>query len=396
VDGWSVDTSLNPGKNESLAPAVVSELLGKLHEYQNELKKQNAELLHTQAELQAARSRYFDLYEFAPVGYATLNAQGIIQEMNLRAVSLFGVARGSFDECNFNRCVIAEDQDVYFLHRKRLLESGLPQVCEVRMYRRNSIPFWARLEMVTGQIDDGSQCRVIIVDINDRKIAERKFKEKEGRLQRSLAAKTTLIQEVHHRVKNNLQVISSLLRMQAESIKDQAASVALNETYTRILSMSLIHERLCANGQLDLVDFGEYTEALMHELFHSHTGSSDRIVSRLNLRSVILNTDQAIPCGLILNELVTNALKYAYPNDRSGEIIVDLYESDSGYVTVAVSDNGIGLPEGLDWKNSNSLGLPIVDVLARQIGGQLTVRASPGASFTIEFPKSALSAAASA
>ena len=386
----------NLEKNELPAPAAIPELLDNLYDYQNELKQQNAELLRTPAQLEAERARYFDLYEFAPVGYATLDDQGAIQEMNVRAAQLFGISRDSFNGRSFNRCIVPEDQDVYSLYRKRLLESGLPQVCEVRMYQRNGPWFWARLEMVQGQKAEGPHCRIIVVDISDRKIAESKFQENEGRLQRSLAAKSTLIQEVHHRVKNNLQVISSLLRMQAELVKDQAASVALNETYMRILSMSLIHERLCADGQLDLVDFGEYTEALMHELFHSHTGSSDRIVSRLHIQRVILNADQAIPCGLILNELVTNALKYAYPDNGSGEVFVELYESESGFVTLAVSDHGIGLPEGLDWKNSNSLGLPIVDILARQIGGELIVGARPGASFSVEFPKSVLSAAASA
>jgi PAS domain S-box-containing protein len=386
----------NLEKNELPIPTAIPELLANLYEYQNELKDQNAQLLRTQADLEAERARYFDLYEFAPVGYATLDDQGAIQEMNLRAAELFGISRDGFNGRKFNRCIVAEDQDVYCLYRKRLLESGLPQVCEVRVYQRNGPLFWARLEMVQGQKAEGPHCRVVVVDISDRKIAESKFQENESRLQRSLSAKSTLIQEVHHRVKNNLQVISSLLRMQAELVKDQTAAVALNETYMRILSMSLIHERLCADGQLDLVDFGEYTEALLHELFHSHTGSSDRIVSCLKVSRVVLNADQAIPCGLILNELVTNALKYAYPNNGRGEIVVELSESELGYVTLGVSDQGIGLPEGLDWKNSNSLGLPIVDILARQIGGELFVGPKPGASFTVEFPKSELSAAASA
>ncbi len=206
-------------------------------------------------------------------------------------------------------------------------------------------------------------------------------------LRRSLTDVETLLKEVHHRVKNNLQVISSLLSMQSDILDDPIAAAALRESQQRVYSMALIHERLYGSRTLEEVDFGEYAETLIHELFFSYSSGAANVTSHLNLAPVTLKIDQAIPCGLILNELVTNALKYAYPHGRAGEIRVDLSASESGEVTLTVRDFGVGLPASVDWKNSKSLGLPIVDLLSQQIGGTLNVQRSPGAMFTVKFSK---------
>ena len=135
---------------------------------------------------------------------------------------------------------------------------------------------------------------------------------------------------------------------------------------------------------------------LVDELFNAYAHSSGAVIKRRTSACVLLNVDQAIPCGLILNELVTNALRYAYPDGKAGEVEVALKETPSGLVTLTVSDQGIGLPEAVDWNNSHSLGLPIVDVLTQQLSGTLTVGSPPGVSFTIQFQKDAKSLAASA
>ncbi len=226
-------------------------------------------------------------------------------------------------------------------------------------------------------------------EVVNRTVALRQLEVKEEDLRRSLAEKNVLLQEVHHRVKNNLQVISSLLRMKAESLQDEAASAALKESQQRVHSMALIHERLYGSLQADYVDFEEYIQTLVSDLFFSYSGSTRRLTSRLRTSPVFLKIEQAIPCGLILNELVTNALKYAYPNDENGEIVVALHESALGYITVCVSDEGVGLPEGFDWHASHSMGLPIVDLLANQLGGEIRVHSHPGATFSVEFPREA-------
>jgi PAS domain S-box-containing protein len=227
-------------------------------------------------------------------------------------------------------------------------------------------------------------------DIHEQKTEkerlEAQVQSRTEELRRSLTEVETLVKEVHHRVKNNLQVISSLLSMQSDMLDDPTAIAALRECQQRVNSMALIHERLYGSRTLEEIDFAEYAETLIQELFYGYSSSAANVTSRLNLAPVMLKIEHAIPCGLILNELVTNALKYAYPDGRGGEIAVDLSASQSG-VTLTVRDYGVGLPASVDWKNSKSLGLPIVDLLTQQIGGTLTVQRSPGAMFTVKFSK---------
>jgi PAS domain S-box-containing protein len=212
------------------------------------------------------------------------------------------------------------------------------------------------------------------------------LESREDDLRRSLQEKETLLKEVHHRVKNNLQIISSLLRIQEQSLTDSEASAALKDSQHRVYSMSLIHERLYSGQQMDEIDFGEYTRALVDAVFSSFSERAVQMVSRFDTSHVRLNIDQAIPCGLILNELITNAVKYAYPSGQGGEILVEMSETE-GRVSLTVSDHGVGLPEGFDWNASKSMGLPIADILAKQIGGTLSVRSRSGAVFTLEFPR---------
>jgi len=371
-----------------------SELLENVRFCQFELELQNEELRRTRADIEASRAHYFELYDLAPVGYATIDKQGIILETNLRATAMFGAARAALNGRNFKFSIVVEDQDIFFLSKKRLFKTGLPQTVELRMYRQG-IPFWAHLEMILGRADGASVSRIVVVDINDRKIAESRLQESERQLQRSLAEKRTLAREAHHRVKNNFQVISSLLRMQAALAKDESVSSTLNDSQRRIIAMALIHDRLHGNESIAQIDFEDYMHSLVDELFSAYAHSSGAVLKSLNSSCVLLNADQAIPCGLILNELVTNALKYAYPGGRAGEVKVDLKETPSGLVTLTVSDQGVGLPEGVDWNNAHSLGLPIVDTLIQQLCGTLTVGSPPGASFTIQFQKDSKPLAAS-
>jgi PAS domain S-box-containing protein len=208
-------------------------------------------------------------------------------------------------------------------------------------------------------------------------------------LSKALRAKETLLREVHHRVKNNLQVISSLVNMQAASLKDPAAVRAFDDIQKRVRAMALIHERLRGDDDLDRLDFGEYAGMLAHDLFYSYSIDSERIGLKLELESVSLELNQAVPCGLILNELLTNSLKYAFPNGRPGEIRVAVARGPNDVVKLTVSDNGIGLPPGFNWAQSQSLGLQIIDTLAHQLDGTATHEPAAGATFTISFQATA-------
>jgi PAS domain S-box-containing protein len=216
----------------------------------------------------------------------------------------------------------------------------------------------------------------------------------------ALAAKELLLKEVHHRVKNNLQIISSLLSMQAESLPDLAAARSLQDSQERVQCMALIHERLNGDGEPDRLDFREYAAALARDLFHSYGVNSERIRLRFELEPVSLGLNQAIPCGLILNELLTNSLKHAFPNERAnqreGEIVVKLSWTEDQPVKLTVADNGVGLPDDFDWAQSQSLGLRIMNILGRQLDGTVQREAGAGTVFSLAFPRTALPEAAGA
>jgi len=209
-------------------------------------------------------------------------------------------------------------------------------------------------------------------------------------LSSALAAKELLLKEIHHRVKNNLQVISSLLSMQAQSLQDVAAARSLQDSQERLQCMALIHERLNRDDEPDRLDFREYAAALARDLFYSYGVDSERIHLRFEFEPISLGLNQAIPCGLILNELLTNSLKHAFPNERVGEILVKLSWGHGKPVKLTVGDDGVGLPTQFDWKESPSLGLRIMNILGRQLDG--TVEREPGAGtvFSLAFSRTAL------
>jgi PAS domain S-box-containing protein len=388
---------------ETPTPAQAHTLLKELRVHLIELEMQNEELRRTQADLEIFRARYFDLHERAPVGYLTVNEEGVILEANLPASVLFGMNRSILVRRNFSQCIEAADRDIYYLTRNRLLKTGAPHVSELRMLHSSGALFWAELNISFSQKGESRFFRIVIVDINDRKMAELRLEEqllqnastvqqlqaRDSELRSSLAEKETLLREVHHRVKNNLQVISSLLRMQGEMLKeDHRTGTALRESYQRVTCMALVHERLYAGRDLSEINFGEYIQTLLEELSDAYTGSAGSVICRLDTSCVLLNVGQAIPCALILNELVTNALKYAYPSEHAGEIVVSLSET-LGLVTLSVSDQGVGLPVGMDWREAKSMGLAMVALLSEQIEGILSVHSSPGTAFTVVFPKEA-------
>ena len=214
-------------------------------------------------------------------------------------------------------------------------------------------------------------------------------KEVETALRASLAEQTELLKEVHHRVKNNLQIVISLLSLQTRQVKNEIALETLHETQGRIRSLALLHETLHRQGNAARADARIYFGNLCENLCESFGSKARRIRLERRLAAVDLDLDQAIPCGLIVNELVTNAFKHAFPGERSGTIVVELSADNGQPVELIVSDDGIGLPAGLDVNLAESLGLRVVSGLARQIGGTLTVENQSGTAFRIQFPRPA-------
>lgn len=229
-----------------------------------------------------------------------------------------------------------------------------------------------------------------------QEIAERKRAEEQIRA--SLNEKEVLLQEIHHRVKNNLQVVSSLLNLQSNYVQDQAALEMFRESQNRILSMALIHERLYRSQDLARINLGEYIQTLASELVRSYGDRVGPVNIRVNAAGVILSVDQAVPCGLIVNELVSNALKHAFRapadagghrrNGRENEIRIDLLSDAERQVTMIVADNGVGFPKDIDIESLDSLGLRLINTLIGQLEGTLELTDSDGSEFKLTFPAS--------
>jgi PAS domain S-box-containing protein len=216
-----------------------------------------------------------------------------------------------------------------------------------------------------------------------RDITERK--KAEDRLQVSLLEKEVLLREIHHRVKNNMQVISSLLNLQSRKIQDSAVLDMFRESQRRIRSMALIHERLYQSSDLSRIEFSEYLRNLATHLFHSYQVEASRVQLRIEAEAVDLNINTAIPCGLIVNELVSNALKHGFPEGRSGHLQIDLHRVEGEGYMLRVTDDGVGFPQGLDFRKTETLGMQIVNTLASQIDASVELDQENGTRFTIHF-----------
>jgi two-component sensor histidine kinase/putative methionine-R-sulfoxide reductase with GAF domain len=207
----------------------------------------------------------------------------------------------------------------------------------------------------------------------------------EEEIKLSLREKEVLLKEIHHRVKNNLQIITSLLNLQSAQLKDPESLTLFRESQYRVRSMALIHEKLYQSKDLARVDFDSYIRDLMVYLFRSYAANPDQIRMNIQTHEIYLGIDTAIPCGLIISELVTNTLKYAFPDGRRGELLVSLGPADDDELTLLVKDNGIGLPKDFDWRESDSLGLQLVNTLSAQLHGKIQVDGEGGTSFKITF-----------
>ena len=279
----------------------------------------------------------------------------------------------------FDQISPAEKDDAEGKLRAVLAGAAVP-IYERTARRRDGGEFPAEINLSVIRDPEGRPLFVqsIVRDISERKKAE-------DVMRTALREKEVLLREIHHRVKNNMQVIISLLRLQSRSIEDPARLEIFKTTQDRIRSMALVHEKLYQSKDLAGIDFKSYIQSLVAHLIHSAGPSAARIKIELELDDVELNINKAVPCGLMLNELITNAIKYAFPEGRPGTIRVRLIGPRDGRVQLTVADDGVGLPIAVDPKNPETLGLQIVSDLARQIDAEIRVERNGGTSYTLVF-----------
>jgi PAS domain S-box-containing protein len=221
----------------------------------------------------------------------------------------------------------------------------------------------------------------IALDITCRKVEEEK-------LHASLREKDLLLNEIHHRVKNNLQIISGLLKLQARASKNPEVIESFNESQNRIRSMALVHEKLYNSKDFSSIDLAGYMRSLSQELFQSHNINKRKIDLTIQTEgNVFVDINKAIPCGLVMNELISNTLKHAFPMDREYELQIIIREMESKEIDIIVRDDGIGLPEEIDIYEPRSVGLHLVTGLVKnQLNGQIEVKRGEGTEFRITFP----------
>jgi PAS domain S-box-containing protein len=261
---------------------------------------------------------------------------------------------------------------------QKVVKSGKTEDIEEE-YIRKGRKLWVQTVKTPVRSQGGKTTGVLGIfwDITARRRAEQQIKA-------SLREKEVLLQEIHHRVKNNMQIISSILNLQSRKITDNQILDIFKSSQDRIKSMALIHDRLYQTKDIARVDFVEYTRDLTNHLFSAHRTDPQTIKLNINIKDIFLDINTAIPCGLIINELVSNSLKHAFPNGKKGEIKIFMHPLNKNEVELIVSDNGVGFPKDVDFRDKKSLGLHLVALLAEdQLYGEIKIDRNRGTEFQI-------------
>jgi PAS domain S-box-containing protein len=359
-----------------------------LKEYQEHLeelvKERTEELAHANAQLTTVLDNLTE-------GLVVADLKGTLFHWNPAAVRMHGFAseeEGKRRLAEFGKLFeLSTEKDGILPVEKwplaRILKGEELRNWEVNVRRLDRD--WSRVFNYGGTVARNNDGTPVLAVVTVADITERKQAEEE--LKKALHEKEVLLKEIHHRVKNNMQVISSLVSLQAESFEDEAVREVLNDVTSRVRSMALVHDKLYQSGDLAKIDFAEYARSLLSSLWCAYGSSMATIRLTLDLSPIFFSVDTAVPCGLILNELAGNALKHAFRGRLEGQVTVSLKSSDDGKICLCVADDGVGLPVELDWRKARSLGLCLVQMLAKQIGATVEVNGSgAGTRFQIALP----------
>jgi two-component sensor histidine kinase len=244
--------------------------------------------------------------------------------------------------------------------------------------RSDGSEFPVEISLSPIETEEGVLVSASIRDITERKLVETKLRS-------SLKEKEVLLKEIHHRVKNNLQIVSSMLNLQMEKLSDTKAIELFKESQNRVRSIALFHEKLYQSRDLGRVEIAEYLEGLASALFGAYGVNPDDIALAVHAEDIPLDVDAAISCGLIVNELVSNSIKHAFPTQRKGQVEVALRSAGTD-VVLEVADNGVGFPAELDFRSPSTLGLKLVAIFTEQVDGTMDLTREGGTKFSLRFP----------
>lgn len=317
-----------------------------------------------------------------PVAMIVVNQRGEVTRANQLAESTFGYTSAELMGQPIEMLIPQRYRNAHPGHRQafqsetRARPMGVGR--DLSGVRKDGREFPVEIGINPVQTDEGPMIVSVIVDLSERKLNEKRLRD-------ALEQKELLLKEVHHRVKNNLQVIHSLLDLQAIKSTNSELVGMLRESQNRIRSMALIHQTLYQSHDFAQVDFQRFLDELLPRLTQAYASPSSVVSTHVNAHDVKLPINEAIPCGLIVNELVSNALKHGFTEQQNGKIVVDIRELEDRQVVLTVSDDGKGIPQELDLAHTGSLGLQLVTLLTQQLHGQLDIQRTNPTQFSMRF-----------
>ncbi len=326
-----------------------------------------------------SEEKYRTLFESNPDYTLLLDIDGKIVDVNQASINVIGLSKDEFIGKQISDLDVILEEDLNTIEKLPEILDGHPiKPFEVRLIDKDGKLRWINVQVTTTE-KNGKTFFILIIAIDITK-----SKQFEIKLTNSIREKEVLLQEIHHRVKNNMQIISSLLNIQTRYVDDTESVNVLKESQNRVKSMAMIHEKLYNSRSFNKIYLVDYIESLVWDLFYSYSIKKGTIKPVLDIDDIKLNIETSVPCGLIITELVSNSLKYAFPDGLQGELKVSLKIKDD-YYELNISDNGIGFPDNIDFKNTESLGLQLVNSLTDQIDGEIELDSTNGTEFKIRF-----------
>jgi len=349
-----------------------------------------------------AEQRFRRLIESAPDAMVIVNGEGVIELINMQTEKLFGYSKDELEGQKVELLMPARYTGTHIKYRELFSRNPKSRFMgegrELMGKRKDGSEFNIEIALspIEGEPGDEMLISAAIRDTTSRTAIENQIRElnrtleqrvqqRTEELEKSLNEKVIMLQEIHHRVKNNLQTVSSLLRIQSDKIPGNAAVEYLRASEQRIRSMALIHMQLYKTKDFSRINFKEYTEELCKYLLGAFGVNSARIQLHMEIEDIYFAIDTALPCGLIINEMFTNSLKHAFPEGREGNILIKIYKDENDINHLLFKDDGIGMDKDIMADNPTKLGMLLINTLTEQLEGTINLNTEHGTKFTLEF-----------